>query len=228
MSEVIVREGPASVTVTQGSEAVEVAQGSETVQLNGGTPGPEGPQGEQGPQGEPAPQAITGADGLEPAAAVASTMRRHEAETNVQGQASGTLRLTPLYIEAGTVCNSITFAKGSNGVTTPANQWFALYTTDLALLRQTVDDTTTAWGNNTTKTLALTSSLTISESGVYLVGILVAATAVGNFRGTDPHPGLNGLSPVLTGTSTTGLTGTAPNPAAAITATAGFLYAHVA
>lgn len=130
---------------------------------------------------------------------------------------TGRLTLTGIYLPAGVTVSSISFVSGSTGATNPTNQWFALYNSSRALLRQTVDDTTTAWGTNALKTLALSSSFVTTYSGWHYLGIMVKADTVPFLHGIASNTAEGGFVPIVTGHSTTGLTTTAPDPAAALT-----------
>lgn len=146
---------------------------------------------------------------------------------NVNLLTSGRLALQLIWLPIGTLTN-ITFVSGTTAVVTPANQWFALYNTSLALLRQTANDTTTAWAANTVKTLALTSTYTITVPGLYYVGVMVDAATVPSLVGaTHQNSQITNLATIAFGLSTTGLTTTAPDPAAALTAQNAVLYCHV-
>jgi hypothetical protein len=125
-----------------------------------------------------------------------------------------TLRLVPIYLRKGQVVTNITFTSSDVAADTPLNWWFALFSPAKVLLSQTADQTTTAWGATTAKTLALAAAQTIAADGVYYVGICMKATTP-----------INVLSFSLTGTSANNgntadnaLTTTAPATAGAITA----------
>jgi hypothetical protein len=159
-----------------------------------------------------------------PTGALAETIPRYLATGDVT-ITSGALYLNRIYLTAGQVITNLSFVKGATGITTPTNWWFALYDGSLNLLRQTANQTTTAWAGNTVKTLALSSSYTVPTSGVYYVGFMIAATTPGTIYGSPAvGTGLSGISPTMAGTSTTGLTTTAPNPAAALTASSSIRY----
>lgn len=150
-------------------------------------------------------------------------------ETNVSLLSTGRLSLQAIWLQAGTVITSITFYSATTAAGTPTNQRFALYDSSRNLLAQTNDDTTTAWAANTGKTLNLTSQYTVPSTGLYYLGIMVAATTVPTIKGMAAPSAsqIHGLAPIINGTSTTGLTTTLPNPAAAITVTTTSAYAHV-
>ena len=87
----------------------------------------------------------------------------------------------------------------------------------------------TTWAANTAKTLAMTTPYRVPTSGLYYVGVMQAATTIATLLGGAAK--LNAIiastAPIIHGTSTTALTTTLPNPAAAITAGTASLYAAV-
>lgn len=117
-------------------------------------------------------------------------------------------------LEAGDIVTNITFISGATAANTPTNYWFALYSIAGALLAQTADQTSTAWAADTVKTLALSSAQLISTSGIYYVGIMVKATAVPSLAGVTlaraAFAGSIVSSKILSQTSGSGLTTTAP------------------
>ena len=66
----------------------------------------------------------------------------------------------------------------------------------------------------------MTTPYTVPTTGLYYLGYFITATTVPTLKGGTAKTGgqLNGTAPILFGTSSTGLTTTLPNPAAAITA----------
>lgn len=142
-------------------------------------------------------------------------------ETNVSLLSTGRLSLEAIAIRRGELLTSISFWSATTAAGTPTNQIFGLYDNNLNLLIATNNDTTTAWASNTRKTLSLTSTFTTTYSGLYYLGIMVTATTVPTIKGyTAPTGGqIRAAAPILGGTSTTGLTTSLPNPAAAITGT---------
>lgn len=132
--------------------------------------------------------------------------------------ATGRLSLQAIYLPAGTTINSISIWSASTAAGTPTNQLFGLYDINLNLLRSSVNDTTTAWAANSRKTLALTSAFTTTSSGLYYLGIMVAATTVPTLKGNTTKNGgqLNAALPTMGGSSTSGLTTALPATATAI------------
>lgn len=147
--------------------------------------------------------------------------RKLVTETNVALLSTGRLSMEAIAIRAGEVITSISFWSATTAAGTPTNQLFGLYDNTLTLLRATNNDTTTAWGANTRKTLNLTSTFTTTYTGLYYLGIMVTATTVPTIKGYTAQTGgqIRAAAPTLGGTSTTGLTTSLPTPAAAITGT---------
>lgn len=151
-----------------------------------------------------------------PTGALAQTFGRETRIDNVSGPTSGREILTLIYLTAGTLVSNITFFSGTTAATTPTNQWFSLRSSARALLAITADDTTTAWGANTKKTLAVSSPYTVPTSGLYYLGFMVAAAAVPTWLGAFQQHSVIALQPlILTGTdnTNTGLTTPASAPA---------------
>ena len=140
-------------------------------------------------------------------------------EVNTAALSTGRLSLESIALRAGDVLTSISFWSATSAAGTPTNQIFGIYNANLNLVANTSNDTTTAWAANTRKTLSLTSSYTVPSTGLYYLGIMVVATTVPTLKGMTAVTGgqLRGAAPNLGGTSSTGLTTSLPNPAAAIT-----------
>ncbi len=150
-------------------------------------------------------------------------------EVNLSALTSGTLLMTAIYLIAGQKINNISFHSATTAAGTPTNQFFALYNINRALLAQTSNATTTAWAANSIATRALTATYTVQYTGLHYVGIMVTATTVPTLKGYTAKVGgqLAGQTPVLHGNSTTGLTTSLPNPAAAITTGVNAVWAAV-
>lgn len=139
-------------------------------------------------------------------------------EVNTAALSSGRLSLQAIYLPAGTTINSISFWSATTALATGTNQLFGLYDQNLNLLRSSVNDTSIAWAANSRKTLSLTSAFTTTYSGLYYLGIMVAATTVPTLKGNTAKTGgqLNAGTPSMGGTSTTGLTTALPATAASL------------
>lgn len=94
--------------------------------------------------------------------------------------ASGRLVLIGITLPKGQPITSITFA-GAAALGSPTNQWFSLLNAAMQIVAVTINDTTTAWGTNAYKTLALTAGYTPPSTGVYHLGFM-ATCASGSIR----------------------------------------------
>jgi hypothetical protein len=151
-----------------------------------------------------------------PAGAISENVPRVALPTgNNSVLTSGTLHLCAMYLPKDATITSISWVSGVTALSAGTNQWFALYDSAYALLRQTADDTSTAWAANSAKTLNLTSTYTTTSAGMFYVGIMVAAATAPTLRGPlGAAAGVQGIAPIIWGNTTnTGLTTTAPNPA---------------
>lgn len=138
-------------------------------------------------------------------------------EVNTAALSSGRLSLVAIWIPSGTVISNISFWSATTALATGTNQLFGLYDINFNLLRSTTNDNSTAWAANSKKTLSLTSTFKTTYSGLYYIGIMVAATTVPTLKGNTAKTGgqLSAGAPSMGGTSTTGLTTTLPATAAA-------------
>lgn len=126
----------------------------------------------------------------------------------------------PVWLAAGDVITNISFFVGATAAGTPTNWWAALYSNAAtpALLSQSADQTSGAAAANTKQTLALGAAQTITQTGVYWVGLMFKATTVPTLLGAVTVP------PIVTGernlaqTSGSALVATAPATIATPTA----------
>ena len=152
--------------------------------------------------------------------AKAESIPRTLVGVNIAAVTSGTMVMQAIWLPAGMVINNLITHSGTTASATQTNRWMALYDQNRALLRQSSDSTTTVLAANTLWTAPITA-YTTTYSGIYYIGILTAATTANSLIGVTAagNAAIRGQVPILTGTSTTGLTTTAPATAAAITAT---------
>jgi hypothetical protein len=94
---------------------------------------------------------------------------------NAKPGGEATIQLTGgITLLGGVTYNSITFYSGTAAGATMLNQWFAIYSTATgAKLAVTADDTSTAWGANTAKTLTLSTPYTPAEDTSVWIGITI-------------------------------------------------------
>lgn len=162
---------------------------------------------------------------------LAETMPRETCpEVNtVAPTASGTLFMQALYLKAGQLVSNITVSSATTAAGTPTAGRVGLYDANRNLRATSADQTTTAWAANTIKTLAMTTPYRVPTSGLYYIGFYMTATSVITMKGGTAKTGgqLAAAVPILHGTSSTGLTTTLPDPAAAITGGLVTIYAAV-
>lgn len=135
-----------------------------------------------------------------------------------------------IVIPAGRTVTSITLVSQTTALSVGSNQWFCLVDKSMNVLRKTADDTSTAWGASTAKTLTLSSTYTPTAAIEVYVGVVVVATTPPTLvRDTGQAAGVAALTPWLSGPSTTGLTNPASlgATAAALTAADNPFYAYV-
>lgn len=162
---------------------------------------------------------------LAPTGAIFEAFPRVNQSSSAQAIVSGTLWMVAVDIPLGKTITSLSFWSGSTAAATSTHVWFALYDSARALLRQTVDDTAASpWSANVEKNLALTSTFVTTYSGLHYIGVNVTAGTTPTLLSCTGNTGLWGKAPILQGTSNTGLTDTAPNPANALSAAGGRPY----
>lgn len=149
-------------------------------------------------------------------------------EVNTSALTSGTLRFQAIYLQAGQVVTNISIYSATTAAATPTNGFFALYDSNRNLLANCANFTTEAWAANTVKTKALTTPYKVPTSGLYYVGIMIAATTVPTLIGHTARTAntVGGAGAIIQGnTASTGLTTTLPATAGAITAATSSFYA---
>lgn len=167
---------------------------------------------------------------LGPTGVFAETIPRQVCpEVNSTIGASGTLFLQAIYLTAGQLVSNISISSATTAVSSGTNGFFALYDASRNLLAQSANYTSEAWAANTIKTKAMTTPYRVPTSGLYYIGLLQVATTIATIKGGTARTGgqLAGQAPILHGTSSTGLTTTLPNPAAAISVGTASMYAAV-
>ena len=114
-----------------------------------------------------------------PTGALAMTIARELVTTQSStALVSGTVYAGAIWLTAGTVISSITFANGNTSLSGGTHQVFGLYSSALSLLATSADDTSTAWPLQTTKSLSFASSFTTTYTGVHYLAALVVATTM--------------------------------------------------
>lgn len=174
----------------------------------------------------PAAAATNPAAYLMPSGALGESMPRSSGPSAGNALTSGRMHLTAIPLLAGQTVTSLSYANVT-AAGTPTSWWFALYDSSLTLLRQTANQGSTAWPLTTLKTLNLSSTYPVVTSGLYYAAIMVTASSPPQIvSGPSMSGTLSVLPPILSGSSTTGLTTTAPSPAAAIAALGNIHYCY--
>lgn len=157
---------------------------------------------------------------------------------------SGALMMVAIELPGNFPVSNIGFAStSSGGATSPTHWWFGLFDSNLNGLAFSADQTTAAWGAGGYKSLAIASawngssyaaasSYTTPSHGTYYLGVMMAASTPVTIMGANLGSNtMASQSPVLEGTSTTGLTtppsGSSQFTAAALTAGTVYPYATV-
>lgn len=165
----------------------------------------------------------------QPSGLFRANMRRLDAVATTVAQASGVALAVGIPLMAGDVVRNLSF-KSVGALNTPTNWFFSLYSADStpALLGQSADQTNTAWGANTTKTLALATPVTIPYNGWYFAMVSQTATGAATLAGVNlghaaTSQGIVGSSAekLLAATFGSALTATAPATLTSPTAVVG-------
>jgi hypothetical protein len=162
--------------------------------------------------------------------ALAENHPRDDVNTNALVIASGTLRLSAIWLPKGLVVTNLAFVSGATAAASLTHWWFALLDSSFTYLRSTADQTSTAWAASTEKIVALASTFTTTYEGVYHVGVMVAGTTPPSLVGKTAIQAIPaGLTPILAGNSNTGLTTPQTDGTVATTPAAGINphYAYV-
>lgn len=156
-----------------------------------------------------------------PTGVLAQSMDRAScAEVNTAAPtASGTLFMQGIYLPAGITVSNILWHSATTAANTPTHWLLGLYDSARNLLATSTDRTNEAWAAQTLKTIAMTTPYLVPTSELYYCGLMMTATAVITSKGDTAKTSgsLWAQPPIMSGASSTGLTTTLPNPAAAIT-----------
>lgn len=157
--------------------------------------------------------ALPGVDREGAAAPVLTNIPAWAAVSDLAATGTGVCIGVPIWLRKGDVVTNLSFLSGATAAGTPTHWFFALYDPDDALLRQSADQTNTAWAASTLKKLAMATAYTVTAAGWYTAACMVAATTVPTLAGAAPLTGTAGLhtgSKALGRTFGSALTDTAP------------------
>lgn len=149
--------------------------------------------------------------------------------------ASGLMTSYAIPLQAGDIVTNITFRSGTTAANGPTAWWFALYSdaSTPALMAQTADQTTTAFGASATFTKALATPQQITRTGIYYVAFsMTVSTTMPTLAGMilphlDLSTGLLTTEKALAQSSGSALGGTAPATIATPTKLVGVAYSVV-
>jgi hypothetical protein len=152
-------------------------------------------------------------------------------ETNAALLSTGRLTLVRIGLPKGLTVNSIKFYSATTALSVGTNQWFALYSSALAKLAVTADDTSTAWAANAGKSLVISGGFVTTYSGLYYLGIMVKATTVPTLgaggSGVAIFRANGGQFTASTADSSLTNPASAPNPATLVSSLTNMPYAEV-
>jgi hypothetical protein len=149
---------------------------------------------------------------IAPAAATGETFPRVQATTYLSGLTSGLVYVSAIPLPAGMPVNNITLMVGSAAWTasTVTHGWYALLDSGLVVRAVSADQTSGNWTTvNTTVPLPVTASgYTTTYGGLYYIAFCATFTGTSGEFPAAPLSigGLGGLTPMLCGTSSSGLT----------------------
>lgn len=160
-----------------------------------------------------------------------ANMGRIQAVSNASVLTTQVMSSVPVWLREGEVVTSLTFVSATTAANTPTNWWFALYgphatAASAPLLGQTADQTSTAWAANTVMTKDLAAPVTVATTGWHRAAIMVKATTPPTLAGVALHNAAESGAVItgeliLSATSGSSLTDTAPSTIGALTAIAG-------
>lgn len=118
-------------------------------------------------------------------------------------------------LQRGELVSTLTFLSGATAAGTPTNYWAALYDVAGNLMAQSADALTAAWAADTAKTFTLATPVASTVAGIYYAAIMVKATTPPSLMGRSVNRAaaagaIVAGQKVLSQTSGSGLTGTAP------------------
>lgn len=161
---------------------------------------------------------------------IAETMPRYAITTvtSIVTLSTGVLNMYAISLPQGILVSAISILAGTTAESSGTHAWLALFDLNRNLLGQGTDNTgAAAVGASALFTQSLQTAYTTTYSGLYYIGFNVTATTPNTLMGAISATAATNVAPILAGTSTTGLLGTAPSQAIALTAVVGIAYAFV-
>jgi hypothetical protein len=172
-----------------------------------------------------------GNQNLRPTGALAETFPRVGASLTSQSTSlvSGRANMVGIGLPAGLLVSSITIVWGSTAPSGLTNLWYFLADSSRNKLGVTSDNGSSSPAS-TALTLNLASPFTTTYAGLHYIGlVVVASTTLPVPIGVGSATQVNGVAPIISGSSTTGLTDPAscPTTLGALSAISPYYYAYV-
>jgi hypothetical protein len=151
--------------------------------------------------------------------------RLHASDVTIALATTGKLTLAKVTLGAGELVSKLGFVSGTTAGATMTAWWMALYSPTGVLLAQTADQVAGAIAANTAFELSLATAQRVKESGLYRIGLMVAASTVPTVVGvTVPPASAAAAEGVISEETTATYTTTAPATLPALTARRGTPY----
>jgi hypothetical protein len=149
----------------------------------------------------------------------------HATDATIALATTGKMTLCKVTLGAGDLVTRLGFVSGGTAGATMTAWWLALYSPTGVLMAQTADQVAGAIAANTEFEKALATAQRIKESGIYRIGLCIAASTVPTVVGlTVPPANATSAEGVLSEETTATYTTTAPGTLPALTARRGTPY----
>lgn len=153
------------------------------------------------------PYEYTGLAGGTSALTLGQTCERLYCANTASPAYNGNMLLVAAFLPTGVSVTKLGWASGTTPATAPTHQWLALFSSTYVMLAATADQTTAAIVTNTqyqypiaTIASGSASSFTTTYSGLYYIGILLAATTtIPTMLGLATPSGTLNTTPVFAG-----------------------------
>jgi hypothetical protein len=146
---------------------------------------------------------------LEPAGATAVTFPRLQAASASNTLVSGTLYVMQIALPEGLPISGITMVTNTTAKSGGSHGWYVLLDSGRAVRAVSADqtDAATTWGTASTPYPLAVGPYTTTYAGQFYLGFMCAASSMPKLTGaTGPAAGIEAASPVMCGSSSTGLT----------------------
>lgn len=130
------------------------------------------------------------------------------AADDIASAASGTLRVVGIVLPKGKPCTTLTWYSGTQAAVAPTAQWSTLFRANgREVIVKSADKTNEAWAADSAKVFTFATPYTPVEDEPVYAGLLQVGGTVASLLGhAAVKATLSTQAPILSGTSTTGLT----------------------